>query len=89
MMNKEKFLAGVPFRVNGIHQGKGSATFYYDECIMKQIRSGETDKVLVEDYHMNVQTVDDKWFLGFTFVMDKKVEVKYRYSKLVEFKEEA
>lgn len=89
-MNKEQFLAGVAFRVNGIHQSKGAATFYFDgNCLMKQIRSGEDNSIILEDYHLNIGTVNDKWFEGYTFVMDKKVEVKYRYSKLVEFKEEA
>jgi hypothetical protein len=88
-MNKEKFLAGTPFRVKGIHNRKGGATFFYkDGCIMKQIRSGEDDRLILEDYHLNTTTIDDKWFSGITYVMDKQVVVKYRFTKLVVFEPE-
>lgn len=87
-MTREQFLNGTPFRV-GRRTYKGAETFYYDECIMKQSRSSLDEEVIYSDYHANVLKIGRVGFTAFTFVMNKKVVVKYRFEDLVEFQKEA
>jgi hypothetical protein len=85
-MTKEEFENGIPFRVKGIHNDKGSSTYYFhDGTISKQIRSNIDERTLTDDYHLNVNEVSNKWFSGFVYVMDKKVNVKYKFEDLVVF----
>jgi len=89
-MTKEQFLDGTPFRVKGIHNSKGSSTYYFDKgTISKQIRSNVDERVLTDNYHLNVSEMSEEGFTGFVYVMDNKVEVSYWFSDLVEFIEEA
>ena len=89
-MTKEQFLSGTPFRViTGINY-KGARTFKYDgKCLLHQSRSSIDERILFEDYHLNVSKVGSKGFEGFTYVMEKLVKVKYKYTELQEFVEEA
>jgi hypothetical protein len=87
-MTREQFLSGVSFKVKGLTY-KGAETYYYDDCIMKQSRSTIDERVIYQDYHANVIKVGRVGFTAFSFVMNKKVVVKYRFEDLVEFKEEA
>ena len=87
-MTREQFLSGASFRV-GFLSYKGAETFYYDECIMKESRSSLDEKVMYRGHHANILKVGRVGFTAFTFVMNKKVVVKYRFEDLVEFKEEA
>jgi hypothetical protein len=85
-MTKQEFENGTPFRVKGIHTDKGSSTYYYkDGVISKQIRSNVDERVLTDDYHLNIDEVSNKWFSGFVYVMNKKVIVKYKFEDLVAF----
>jgi hypothetical protein len=85
-MTRQEFLDGVSFRVKGIHTDKGSSTYYYsDGTLTKQIRSGIDERALTNDYHLNVEDVSDNGFKGFVFVVDKKVEVEYKFGDLVAF----
>jgi hypothetical protein len=85
-MTRQEFLDGVSFRVKGIHTDKGSSTYYYsDGTLTKQIRSGIDERALTDDYHLNVEDVSDNGFKGFVFVVDKKVEVEYKFGDLVVF----
>lgn len=92
-MTKQDFLLGKPFRVasnSGFVNHKGASTFYYDgSCMMKQTRSSIDENILYSDYHMNIKTIGDKWFSGFTYVMNKKVQIRLKFEQLVEFREEA
>jgi hypothetical protein len=89
-MTREQFLNGTPFRVEGITY-KGAETYYYDGwgCIMKQSRSSINEEVLFSDHHANVLKIGRVGFTAFSFVMNKKVVVSYKFSDLVEFIEEA
>jgi|LakMenE01Jun11ns_1017448.scaffolds.fasta_scaffold8447873_1 hypothetical protein len=87
-MTKEQFLKGVSFKVKGLTY-KGAQTFFYDECIMKESRSSVDDEVLFKGHHCNVLKIGRTGFTGFTYVMSKKVVVKYRFEDLVIFEEEA
>jgi hypothetical protein len=85
-MTKKQFLAGTPFRVKGIHNYKGSSTYYYgNEIIAKQIRSSIDEKVITDSYHLTVSEISKGGFTGFVYVMDKKVEVSYWFEDLVPF----
>ena len=89
-MTKAEFVSGKPFRVVSNTNYKGASTFFYDgECMMKQTRSSIDESPIFSDYHMNIKTVGDKWFSGFTYVMNKKVQIRLKFEQLVEFKEEA
>jgi hypothetical protein len=87
-MTKEQFLNGVSFKVKGTTY-KGAQTFFYNECIMKESRSSVDDEVLFRSHHCNVLKVGRVGFTGFTYVMNKKVVVNYRFEDLVIFEEEA
>jgi len=87
-MTREQFLNGASFRV-GFLSYKGAETFYYDECIMKESRSSLDERVIYKGHHANIIKVGRTGFTAFTYVMNKKVVVRYRFEDLVEFKEEA
>jgi len=87
-MTREQFLSGVSFKVKGVTY-KGAETYYYDDCIMKQSRSSLNEEVLYRGHHANVIKVGRVGFTAFSFVLNKKVVVRYRFEDLVEFIEEA
>jgi hypothetical protein len=88
-MTKEQFLSGTPFYIGG-KSYKGACTYYFnEEYISKQTRSSIDEKVICDDHEVNISKVGRVGFEGYTFVMKKRVVVKYRFSDLVEFKEEA
>ena len=88
-MTRQEFENGTPFRIKGIHNDKGSSTYYFkDGSISKQIRSNVDERVLTDDYHLNIDEVSNKWFSGFVYVVTKKVTVKHKFEDLVEFVEE-
>lgn len=87
-MTREQFLSGVSFKVKGPSY-KGAETYYYDDCIMKQSRSSIDEEVLYKGHHANVIKVGRVGFIAFSFVLNKKVVVKYRFEDLVEFIKEA
>ncbi len=90
-MTREQFLNGTIFTIGGSTY-KGDCTYFYEQyvgCIIKQSRSSVDERKVLEDYECNVPKVAKTGFEGFTYVMKKKVVVKYKFSDLVEFKEEA
>ena len=89
-MTREQFLNGTIFSV-GFLRYKGACTYSYNAnagYILKQSRSSIDEKVVVEDYECNVLKITKTGFQGFTFVMKKKVVVRYKFEDLVEFKTE-
>jgi hypothetical protein len=84
-MTQEKFLSGTPFTI-GAPTYKGAPTFYYqDNTICRQSRSSIDEKVILDNYEANIVKVGTKGFSAFTFVIDKKVVVRYKFEDLVEF----
>ena len=86
-MTKEQFLAGVQFRVKGPTY-RGAETFRYDpecKCITKQSLAFEDERTLYDSHHCNIVKIGRLGFTGFTFVMNKKVVVKYKFEDLIEF----
>jgi hypothetical protein len=88
-MTKQEFLSGKVFKVsNSIvgntyqfipsnNNGDSDSNGY----IQKNIMSG--DRVVLSDHEGNVTKIGTKTFEMFTFVMDKKVKLKYRFDELI------
>ncbi len=88
-MTKEQFENGTQFYILG-QSYKGACTWSYNNdagCILKQSRSSIDDRVVIDDYECNVPKITKTSFTAFTYVMKKKVVVKYKFADLVEFKE--
>jgi len=86
-MTREQFLNGTIFTVGGPTY-KGASTYSYNEnagCMMRQTRSSLDERVVMNEYECNVPKVTKSGFEGFTYIMKKKVVVKYKFSDLVEF----
>lgn len=89
-MTKEQFLNGVSFKVKGFGEYKGACTFRLVEghSIVEESRSYVDERVLLTSHLCNVTKIGTKGFEGFTFILSKKVKVKYRFEDLVEFEAE-
>lgn len=90
-MTREQFLNGTIFTV-GLPTYKGCNTYSYNEsagCMMSQSRSSIDNRVVIDCYECNIPKVTRSGFEGFTYVMKKKVVVRYRFEDLIEFIEEA
>lgn len=87
-MTKEQFTSATPFYIGG-KKYNGDKTYYFENnCIVRQVRSSEDDRVILENYECNVVKVGRVGFTAFTYVMDKKVVIKLKFADLVEFKSE-
>ena len=86
-MTKREFLSGVSFKVKGFGEYKGANTYKYDDYIMEESRSSLDGRVLLTSYHCNIIKIGSKGFTGFTYIMDKKVCVKYKFEDLIPFVE--
>ena len=87
-MTKEQFISGTPFYIGG-KKYKGDSTYTFDDShISRQTRSSINEKVVTNDYECNVDKVGRVGFTGFTFVMKKKVVVRYRFEDLVPFEDQ-
>ena len=88
-MTREQFLNGTIFTVGGPTY-KGASTYSYNEnagCMMRQTRSSLDERIVMNEYECNVPKVTRTGFEGFTYVMKKKVVVKYKFEDLVVFEE--
>jgi hypothetical protein len=91
-MTKAEFLSGKCFTI-GAPTYKGANTYSYyssdknEGCIMRQSRSSLDNRIVLNDYECNAPTVGSKSFTGFTYVLKKKVVVKYRFEDLIPFEE--
>jgi len=88
-MTREQFLNGTIFTV-GFVTYKGASTYSYNEnagCIMRQSRSSLDERIVLNEYECNVPKITKTSFTGFTYVMKKKVVVRYKFEDLVVFKE--
>lgn len=86
-MTKEQFLNGTSFTV-GAPMYKGAETFKYDGGnIIRESRSSQDEKVLFVSHECNIIKVGKIGFTGFSFVVNKRVNIKYRFEDLVVFEE--
>ena len=86
-MTKQEFLSGMCFTI-GAPTYKGAPTFKFDEGIIaKQTRSSINSKVVLDDYECNILKLGSKAFSGFTYVMGKRVNVRFNYTDLIPYKE--
>ncbi len=86
-MTKQEFLNGVSFKVKGFGNYKGGNTYKYAECIVEESRSSIDDRVVLSSYHCNVLKIGSKSFSGVTFIMGKRVNIKYRFEDLIAYEE--
>jgi hypothetical protein len=72
---------------------KGARTYSYhssdsnEGCIMRQSRSSTDQRVILDDYECNIIKVGRTGFTGFTYVLNKRVNVKYKFEDLIPYKE--
>jgi hypothetical protein len=79
-MTREEFLAGTEFRI-------GRNFFKKEEnTITKIYRSNDESRVIMEDYHMNIEKMGRVGFEAFTYVLNKRVSRKIRFEDLELFK---
>jgi len=81
-MTREDFIAGVEFEIKGNY-------FKLDKdqrSITKVFRTSDRSRVVMEDYHMNVEMMGLVRFEAYTYVLGKKVERKIRFEDLEVFK---
>jgi hypothetical protein len=87
-MTRQQFISGTPFYIKRKCY-KGDSTFYFsDRTISRQVRSSIDDKVILDTHECNIIKLGIVGFTAFTYVMGKKVNVKYRFDDLVQFKHE-
>jgi hypothetical protein len=85
-MTKEQFLGGTSFKVISNVNYKGASTFRYDgECLMKETRSSIDEQVIYFAYHLNIKKIGRVGFEGFTYVMNKRVTIKHKFTDLEPF----
>ena len=85
-MTKEQFTSATPFYI-GRKKYNGDSTYYFDNnSIIRQVRSSEDDRVILESYECNVVKIGRTQFTVFTYVMGKHVQVKLKFADLHEFK---
>ena len=79
-MTTQDFIAGVEFEMDG--------NFFKLEggTITKVYRSRDRSRVVMEDYHMNVNKIGKFSFEAFTYILGRKVVRKLRIEELKEFK---
>jgi len=88
-MTKQQFLSGVQFYVLG-KMYNGASTYSYNEnanCMMRQSRSSIDERVVMDEHECNIKKIGRLGFEGYTFVMRKKVILKYKFSDLVIFEQ--
>ena len=81
-MTREQFLNGVEFDIKGNY-------FKLDKerrSITKVFRSTDRTRIVMEDYHMNVEKIGRVGFKAYTYIMGRRVDRKIRFEDLVEFK---
>lgn len=81
-MTREQFITGAEFEIKGSY-------FRLDKerrSITKVFRSTDRTRIVMEDYHMNVERIGRVGFEAYTYIMGRKVERKIRFEELVEFK---
>ena len=86
-MTKQEFLAGNPFSI-GSKYSKGDSTYYFTPyettpgSLSKQIRSGIDGRAITDNYHLSVDKIGTKSFTGFVYIVNKRVNIKYRFEDL-------
>ena len=87
-MTKEQFTSATPFYI-GRKMYNGDSTYYFDNnSIVRQIRSSEDNRVILESYECNVVKIGRTQFTVFTYVMGKHVKAKLKFADLVPFEDQ-
>lgn len=90
-MIKEKFENGYYFRIEGFNY-YGSPTFKYNPSgsgyISRQSRYSlpdENEGIVNNIHELNIIEINNDGFKGFTYILDTKVEVSYKFDQLIEY----
>ena len=90
-MTKQEFLSGKVFK---LAKNTGGNTFQYgsspsEGCkwnygyIQRNILSSDKKEVILTDYEANVSKIGSKTFTVCTYILDKKIQLKYRFDELI------
>ena len=79
-MTKQDFLSGVEFEINGNFFKKE------DNTITKVYRSQDRSRVVMEDYHMNIEKISRVQFECYTYLLGKRIVRKVRFDEVEVFK---
>ena len=86
-MTKQEFLSGKTFK---FAKNTGSNTFQYGKSeegfsgyIQRNILSSDGERIILTDYEANVSKIGSKTFTVCTYVLDKRVQLKYRFDELI------
>ena len=78
-MTRDEFITGVEFKIDNAYFRTDSDI----NCIMRVYRSNDKSKIVLEDYHMNVDVVGKTQFSAYTYMLGKKVVRKIKFSDLI------
>ena len=81
-MTREDFIAGVEFEIKCNY-------FKLDRdqrSITKVFRTSDRSRVVMEDYHMNVERIGRVIFETYSYMLGKRVDRKIRFEDLEVFK---
>lgn len=85
-MTKQEFLNGKCFTIKTPKISNGESTYKFEEGIItKQSRSSVDGRVVLDDYECNISKIGTKGFEGFTYIFNKRVNVKFKYEDLIIF----
>ena len=87
-MTKQEFLSGKVFK---FAKNTGGNTFQYGEStlvggdgyIQRNILSSDGERVILTDYEANVSKIGSKTFTVCTYILDKRIQLKYRFDELI------
>lgn len=83
-MTKQQFQDGLHFKIKGEVDYKGANTYYYEnDSICQASRSSIDERVVIEQYHMNIRKIGVSSFTGFTYIMNKKVVIRLKFDDLI------
>ena len=87
-MTKQEFLNGKVFKfakhsLGNSYQYGTPMSEGCDGYIQRNILSSDGERIILTDHEANVSKIGTKTFTVYTFVLDKKIQLKYRYDELI------
>jgi hypothetical protein len=87
-MTKQEFLSGKVFKLadhsySNTYQFIPSKSKDVEGFIQRNIMSSDGDRVILFDHEANITKIGSKTFEIYSFVMSKRVQLKYRFDELI------
>ena len=87
-MTKQEFLNGERFSLEAIVYGTSRTDYNFItrgglNAIDRNYISSLTGEIILTDSEVNISEITKTGFKGFTFIMGKKVEVKFQFKNLL------